>query len=114
MATIRKRGNRWHIQTRKNGHKPITKSFTAKKNAEIWIKKTESEIERGIFLDITEAQRTTLSEIMDRYASEVLPYKRAQRTELSSIGLFKREIGNLFLASVNSSHIAALRDKRLK
>jgi integrase len=114
MATIRKRGKYWHVQVRKKGHKAVTRSFKDKKIAAAWIKKTESEIERGIFQDITEAQKTTLAELMDRYAREVLPHKRAQHTELSSIRLLKREVGGLFLASVNSSHIATLRDKRLK
>ena len=76
MATIRKRGSRFHAQIRKNGHRTITKTFTRKADAETWAKQIESEIERGIFVDATPAQQTTLSEALNRYEGDILPTKK--------------------------------------
>ena len=68
MATIQKRGDKYRVQIRKQGQKPLTQTFTTRKDAQAWAKKIESEIERKIFLDTTEAQQTTLSEALDSRA----------------------------------------------
>ena len=36
MAAIRKRGTRYHVQIRKAGHSPITKSFLKLADAKAW------------------------------------------------------------------------------
>ena len=56
MATIRNRSGVWQAQIRKHGHHIPSKSFSKKSDAEAWARKVESEVERGIFLDVTEAQ----------------------------------------------------------
>ncbi|QBQ55535.1 site-specific integrase [Nitrosococcus wardiae] len=114
MATIRKRGNNWQVQIRVKGHKPVNKSFSDKKIALAWLKKTESEIERGVFQDITEAQQTTFAEILDRYANEVLPSKKGYYRELSRIEHLKTHLGNYSLSGLTPSVISQYRDHRLK
>ena len=59
MAAIRKRGTRYHVQIRKSGHAPITKSFLKLADAKAWSKKLESEMERGAFIDDLQARETT-------------------------------------------------------
>lgn len=115
MATIRKRGNSYQVQIRVKGSKPITRSFKDKRNALVWIKKTESEIERGIFLDTSEATKTTLAEVLDRYALEVLPYKKGGTRELSRIKTIVKHLGKYNLASgLTPSLLSQYRDTRLK
>jgi CheY-like chemotaxis protein len=46
MATLRKRGSRWHVQVRRSGQSH-TRSFSYKEDAEAWGRKTEREIDTG-------------------------------------------------------------------
>ena len=72
MASIRKRGNTYHVQIRLRHKQPIYASFKDRSTAITWIKKTESEIERGTYLDISLAQSTTLADACDLYEKEIL------------------------------------------
>lgn len=114
MATIRKRGNKYHVQIRKQGHPTLTETFTTKASAQTWAKKVESEIERGVFLDLSAAKQTLLSTILIRYESEVLPQKKGYLRELSRICLLKRELGHISLANLKSHVISSFRDERLR
>lgn len=51
MATITKRGASWFAQTRRKGHKSISKSFPTKGMAEEWTRKIEREIDTLDFQD---------------------------------------------------------------
>ncbi len=93
MATIRKRGNRFHVQIRKRGFPSITKTFSDRKTAETFIKGTESKMERGVFLDSSLADETTISELLERYKREILPAKKGANQELSRITILNRELG---------------------
>ena len=45
MATIRKRGNRYHVQVRRRGQ-TVTRTFDRLATAKSWIPKIEGDIER--------------------------------------------------------------------
>ena len=49
---------------RKQGYKQITRSFIRKIDAQSWSIKIESEIERGVYLDQSIAQRSTLDGLL--------------------------------------------------
>jgi len=49
MATIRKRGNRYHVQIRRRGQS-ITRTFDRLATAKSWIPKIEGDIERHLCL----------------------------------------------------------------
>ncbi|MDQ2696637.1 MAG: site-specific integrase, partial [Pseudomonadota bacterium] len=65
MATIQKRGDKYRVRVRKQGQGTVCKTFNLKKDAEAWARKVESEMERGLYLDIQEAQRVTVAEAID-------------------------------------------------
>ncbi len=113
MASIRKRGQSWHAQVRMRGHRPVTQSFRSKVTAAKWAKQVETEIEKGVFLEIRQAQTTSLAEILDRYANEVLPTKRAIASELSRIKRLKGELGGHNLTAVSSVVVTRYRNYRL-
>jgi len=60
----------------RKGQSPQYRTFNKKSDAEKWARKIESEMNRGVFLSRKEAERSTLSEALDRYALEVIPEKR--------------------------------------
>jgi Arc/MetJ-type ribon-helix-helix transcriptional regulator len=113
LATIRKRGDRYHVQIRKQGHLPLTRSFGRRADADAWARKIESEIERGIYLDTSEAQRTTLSQALERYTNEVLSGLRSSNRWLSKKKIVDERLGKRSLASLTTAVLAEYRDQRL-
>ena len=86
MATIRKRGDRYHVQIRRKGYPTQTKSFSDKKKAQTWAMQVESRIDLGTFLDFSAAETTTLLELTTRYKIEILPSKRSQQGVIYHLG----------------------------
>ena len=68
----------WRARIRRQGYPSVSKSFRLKADAEGWARKVESEQERAVWHDGSEAERMTLREALDRYEREVTPRKRAQ------------------------------------
>jgi integrase len=116
MATIRKRGQRWHAQVRLSGHPALTKSFILRADAEAWARQQEVRIEQGDIVSIRrDLSRTTLRELLVRYRDEVSPTKRSHRSEAARIGTILRDdISDLPLSRLDASAIASYRDERLK
>lgn len=114
MATIRKKGTGWHVQVRKKGHATITKTFSIKSDADKWATIVESEIERGVFVDRSEAEATTLNEALGRYAVEVSSLKKTHIKEKSIIKSWQgSKLANRSLASIRQTDVAKWRDARL-
>jgi hypothetical protein len=63
VATFRKRGSRWQVQIRLQGHAPITKTFTQRADAEAWARQREVAIERG---EIESARRSIANLSFDK------------------------------------------------
>jgi integrase len=137
MATIRKKGNlQWHVQIRKKGFEPVTKTFNTRNDAALWAKTVESEMGRGIYVSRAEAERTTLHDALSRYLTEITPKKKGQAQETVRInrwlGIKKKKPDNepepapspghqiemqlvkRTLASLNSTDFSKLMDERLK
>ena len=72
MATITKtQSGTFKVQIRKTGIPAITKTCKTNADAQKWARLIESEIDRGVVIDRTEAERTTIGELIDRYILEV-------------------------------------------
>ena len=114
MATIEKRGPyQWRAKIRRRGHPIQSCTFNSRAEAVVWAREIESEMDRGVFLSRAEAEKITLAELIDRYASKVTPRKRSARSELSRLKLLSEELGQIRLATLQSKHVAGFRDKRL-
>ncbi len=115
MATIRKKGDGWHVQVRKKGHAPVTRTFTIKSDATRWAAMVESELERGVFVDRSEAEGTTIKEAFDRYAREVSVLKKGFSREKTMISRWQaQKLSSQSMASLKSMDVANWRDARLK
>ncbi|MEW6595449.1 MAG: tyrosine-type recombinase/integrase [Thermodesulfobacteriota bacterium] len=116
MAVIEKRGPyQWRVKIRKKGFPTQTKTFSDKKNAEAWARKTASEMERGVFISSSAAEQTTVSEVLDRYEQEVFPrLADGGKRDRFRLALLKTHFGHLSVAALRSSHVASYRDRRLK
>ncbi len=116
MASIYKRGPyQWQALIRRKGFETQAKVFNTKAEAESWANVTESEMVRGVFVSRKEAERTTLSEALDRYLQEVSSKKKGVYQESRRIeNLKKHKLGKRFLASIQGKDIVEYRDERLK
>jgi integrase len=115
MASISQRTGKWRARIIRTGHAPITKTFITRRDAEHWARLTESELERGLYVCPAEAQRTTLTDALDRYEREVSKQKKSHCVEKYYIRHWKgSKLAPLALSAIRSSDVAQYRDMRLK
>jgi len=117
MATIQKRGAwQWQAKVRKKGVN-VTKTFETKGEAEDWTAVIESEIVRGVYVDRTMAERTSLKEVIERFIKEEAPRHKGHKSEKIRLQSFMREesdLANRSMATLRVSDFEQYRDKRLK
>lgn len=112
MATFRKRGRySWEAQVRRRGWPSQTKTFDTKAEAEAWASMIESEQARGVWLDRSEAETTTLFALLDRYEREISAPKKGAVRESSVIRLWRlTPIAPRMVATIRSGDVAQQRD----
>jgi integrase len=114
MATIVKKNGKWFVQIRRSFHKPIYKTFISKIDAQRYARETERLIEIGQFVDTSEASKTTLKQLLERYEREVSSKKRTEQDPYLIRNICKFDFVTKMLTQINSSDIAEFRDARLK
>ncbi|SFH60167.1 hypothetical protein SAMN05216299_13112 [Nitrosospira sp. Nsp14] len=115
MATVRKLSSgKWNAQVRRKGHSPISKSFTYEKDALIWIRSIESDMDRGSYINRSTADKTTLADALIRYRDEITPKKKGKDQELRRIvSWLKHPLAKRSLSSLQGKDIAKYRNDRL-
>jgi integrase len=118
MATLRKRGPKWQVQVRREGHPNVSKTFHLREDALKWAREQERRIDRGELVctaSLPLPSKLTLADVLSRYERDVLPTKRTQgvneRFHLRPI--LRHALGSLNIAQVSPASIASYRDLRL-
>lgn len=115
MASFRSRQGKCQARVRRHGYPVIEKTFQTRTEAEKWARQIESEIDRGLYVDRTDAERTLFRDVLQRYEAEALPLKRGKDAEsLRLQALMKSALAPCSMAALTSKAIAAWRDSRLK
>lgn len=115
MASIRYRQNRWQARVRRRGYPDETKTFMTRQDAEKWARSIETDIDKGQFVNVSEAQRTTLGDLIGRYLVEVTPtMKGATEDTIRLKAIMRKPIARWSMANLSAARIAAYRDERLK
>jgi integrase len=115
MASFRQRSNKWQARVSRDGYPDQVKTFEARVDAERWARSVEAEMDKGAFVDTQEAQRTTLRELILRYAQEVTPTTKSLTEDTYRLkALARRPIADWSLTNLSAARIAAYRDLRLK
>jgi integrase len=110
MATITRRNDRWQVKIRKKGQRTITKTFSNHEAAEKWSRKAESEIERGLYVEDTDAGRTTtIKEAAQRLETEYLDRLKHGHREINRLAALLERTGwePLMLTALKGKDIAA-------
>jgi integrase len=114
MASFRQQGNSWQTRVRRKGYSDITKSFNTRQDAERWARSVEVSLDRGTYVDPTEAERVTLDDLIGRYIKEVLPSMKGYVEDSYRLkAIQRRDIAKINMARLSSVQIAAYRDHRL-
>ena len=114
MASIRQQGNTWQTRLRRKGYPDITKSFNTRKDAERWARSVEASLDRGTYIDPTEAEKVTLGDLIGRYIKEVLPSMKGYVEDSYRLkAIQRRDIAKINMARLSSLQIASYRDERL-
>ena len=113
MASLRKRGERWQVQIRRQDAPTVSKSFYSKSAAKAWALKTEALIESGEYT-YHQSNCEMLSDILVRYRDEVSNQKKGATTEIYRINkVLKHPIASERLKHLKPSIFAEYRDERL-
>ena len=111
MATIRKRGNKYHAQIRKLGYRSITQSFSSLTTAKRWVSLTEADMERHLHVVIPD--NTLPGELLDRYEKEVSPLHKSHQVERYRLKTLKRHLGDISITRLSPALLCKYRDTRL-
>jgi integrase len=115
MATFEKRGDFWRAKVRRNGFPAQSRTFDNKALAERWAREIENEMDRGDFVDRTEAEKNTLAEVLKRYQKEISPTKKGADSEDYRIdSILKSRVCQTKMSALSSAHLASYRDDRLQ
>lgn len=115
MASLRQCGATWQARIRRKGFPDEVKSFSTKAEALAWARGLESDIDRGTYLDTSEARRWLLRDLLQRYVDEVSPTKRSFKRETETIQFMQRQRMALHtMATLTPAVVATYRDDRLK
>jgi integrase len=120
MATFEQRDSGWwQAKIRRKGQPNQSKTFQFKVDAEAWARDVENKMDRGIFVDRSEAEQTTFGKLIDRFEKEFAPHHYKVREDKKEawrfqIARLKDELGDYSLAVLDQRLVAKYRDQRLK
>ena len=103
---------RWQIKIRRKGHSLQSKTFKIKADAEAWARKTESELERGVWQDSTKANTTTLKTALENYmlTESHKRKKSAAREKVRIRSWINHPLAKRTLAGIQGDDISDFRD----
>jgi len=116
MATFRKlRSGKWQVIIRKENYPNVSKSFCDKTTAQKFAKDIESKMDRQIWDDFSEAQNTTLKDLLIKYRDEITIKKKGYKEETPKINLLIRhKISSYSLMQLRSSHLYKFKDEMMQ
>lgn len=116
MATITKRDDyQWQAKIRRKGYPAQSKTFETRADAEAWARDIESKMDRGVFVDRSELEKTCFSALIRRYREEVTPTKKGEKKELSKLKILEAsKLASMTLANIKPGDIVDYRNERIK
>jgi integrase len=111
MASIKKIVNKdgsisQEVRIRIKGHPTVTKTFKRLTDAREWSNQTETDIKRGLYFKTIEAQKHTLSELLDRYINNELHQLKTEserNKRIFHLNWWKDKIGAYRLSDITPS-----------
>jgi integrase len=106
MGTIRKRGDyQFQAQVRRAGYPPQSKTFDTRKDAERWVRAIEREMDTGTFIPRSEAERTTIASLAERYLEVRASKMKGKRQEEQRVSVISDKFGKYHLSAITPAMI---------
>ena len=114
MGSIRKRNGKFQAQVRREGVPDLSKTFTSRKDATVWVRGLEARIDAGE-TTVAAAKAITLADVLLRYSQEVTPHKKGREAEQRRLNRLLRDpITQVLLGKLDSMTLARFRDRRVE
>jgi integrase len=111
MASITRRGAVWQVRVRRKGAPLVVRTFDLRADADAWASEIEREFRRGNIAALRQdAQRITVSEVLDRYLAGPVSAMRSGKDIRTRLEKARNRFGPLFLANVRGVDVTAWRD----
>lgn len=120
MATFKQRDSGWwQAVIRRKGHPQESKTFELYDDAVKWARDIESQMDKGVFFDRSEAERTTVGDLIDRFKKEFAPKHYRKREDGKEAWRYQcahlnTALGKYSLAVLDQKLVAKYREDRLK
>lgn len=120
MATFKQRDSGWwQAVIRRKGYPQESKTFELYDDAVKWARDIENQIDKGTFFDRSEAERMTVSDLIDRFKKEFAPKHYRKREDEKEAWKYQcahldAALGGYSLASFDQKLAAKYREDRLK
>ena len=112
MATIRKHYGKWQVIIRKKGFPTVVKSFVEKRLASKYGKDVELKMEKQIFEDMSEAERTILKDILLKYRDEGIDQLKSKKSITYRVNkILEDKIVNYGLLQLRPKHVWEFKDR---
>lgn len=124
MATIRqkstkKNGQHWQVQIRRKGWPWQSATFKTKKEAEMWARQIETQMDKGAFVDQSKARQTTFAELIEDYIEGVSRQRPSEQSRIAEEARLRRFLRNEphlcghAVFNLKPEHFEGFRDRRL-
>ena len=112
IERTRKNGKKsFLVRIRMRGEPEATASFDRLSDARIWAQQIETEMRDGRYIKTAEAQKHTVSDLVERYIRDVLPRKPKIHNEYAcQLKWWQAQIGDVLLSDLTPSLISEQRD----
>jgi len=119
MATFEQReSGYWQAKIRRKGWPAQSRTFEAMSDAEKWARGVEHDMDTGVFQSSSDAERTTLKDLIKRFETEFAPHHYRTRDDKKEAWRFQCSrlsdvLGPYSLAAIDQTIVAKFRDDRI-
>jgi integrase len=116
MASITQRSGSYRVRIFRKNDKPISKSFSSEPEAAQWLKKTQAQLELGLFQEEVKNQVTLkvgFSEAVEKYIPSHSVHKGNHKTEAGILRILANRWDGRSLSAISKQDIVLLKDDLL-
>lgn len=115
MATFELReSGYWQAKIRRKGQPAQSKTFRLRLDAERWARSVEAEMDKGAFVALGRAERTTFKELADDFEKDFAPHHYRGGGWKAKLKALRGKLSSYSLIAITAQVIAKYRDDRLK
>lgn len=116
MASITQRNSSYRVRLFRKNDKPISKSFSSEQEAAQWLKRTQAQLELGLYQEEVKNQvnlKVAFSEAVEKYIPAHSVHKGNHKTEAGILRILSSRWEGKSLSTINKQDIALLKDDLL-